>query len=281
MYKYFFSFILIVGDIMKERIVSAIVMILIFVPLLLIGHLPFACFMTFLSMLGLYELIHMRESKKEFPFLLKIFAYLLVAFFSLLNYKQNVFTSTIDFRTVTFIIFAFLLPMIFIKKRELYELNDALFLVGAVLFIGLSFNLFILIRNYDLNYFIYLLLVTVITDTFAMITGKYIGVNPLCPKISPHKTIEGLIGGVLTGTFVAATFYHVVIQPAMPLIPLILFTILLSIIGQMGDLVFSSIKRNYKMKDFSNLIPGHGGILDRLDSFIFVSLAFVLLVGIL
>ena len=266
---------------MKERIVSAIVMILIFVPLLLIGHLPFACFMTFLSMLGLYELIHMRESKKEFPFLLKIFAYLLVAFFSLLNYKQNVFTSTIDFRTVTFIIFAFLLPMIFIKKRELYELNDALFLVGAVLFIGLSFNLFILIRNYDLNYFIYLLLVTVITDTFAMITGKYIGVNPLCPKISPHKTIEGLIGGVLTGTFVAATFYHVVIQSAMPLIPLILFTILLSIIGQMGDLVFSSIKRNYKMKDFSNLIPGHGGILDRLDSFIFVSLAFVLLVGIL
>ena len=114
-----------------------------------------------------------------------------------------------------------------------------------------------------------------------MITGKYIGVNPLCPKISPHKTIEGLIGGVLTGTFVAVTFYHVVIQPAMPLIPLILFTILLSIIGQMGDLVFSFIKREYNQKDFSNVIPGHGGILDRLDSIIFAVLGFLLFLAVL
>ena len=266
---------------MKDRIMSAIIMVLIFVPLLIIGHLPFACFMTLLSIIGLHEIIKMREKKKEFPYLLKVFAYILVSFFSLLNYQQNVFTSMLDFKVFSFIIFIFLVPMIFVQKRDQYDITDALFLIGAVLFMGLSFNLLILIRNYDMNYFIYLILITMITDSFAMITGMYIGQHPLCPKISPHKTIEGIVGGVLTGTFVATSFYNQVINPSMPLVTVIVLTLLLSIVGQVGDLVFSSMKRSYKIKDFSHLIPGHGGILDRLDSLIFVSLAFVLLVGIL
>lgn len=266
---------------MKTRILSAIIMILIFVPLLIIGKLPFAIFVTFLSILGLYELIHMKEGRRPFPFLLKIFAYLLVMFFSLLNYDKNVFSCTLDFRVVSFIIFAFLVPMVFVKKREDYDINDALFLIGAVLFIGLSFNLLILTRNYDLNYLIYLLLITTVTDSLAMITGSYIGEHKLCPSISPKKTVEGLVGGVLMGTFVATAFYNQVINPSMPLVTLIVMTMILSIIGQIGDLVFSCIKRSYKQKDFSNLIPGHGGLLDRFDSLIFVLLAFVLLVGIL
>ncbi len=265
---------------MKTRILSAIVLVAIMVPLLLIGEVPFACFMALLSLFSLYELLHMREQKKPFPFLLKILAYILVAFFTLMNYTQNVFTSILDFRVVAFVIFAFLLPMIFVKKQEEYEIKDAFFLVGSVLFIGLSFNLLILTRNYDLSYFIYLLLITTMTDTFALVTGKYIGTHPLS-KISPHKTVEGLVGGVLMGTFVASVFYNQVINQSMPLVPLILLTALLCIIGQMGDLVFSAIKRSYKQKDFSNLIPGHGGILDRFDSLIFVSLAFVLLIEIL
>ena len=93
---------------MKDRIMSAIIMVLIFVPLLIIGHLPFACFMTLLSIIGLHEIIKMREKKKEFPYLLKVFAYILVAFFSFLNYQQNVFTSMLDFKVFSFIIFIFL-----------------------------------------------------------------------------------------------------------------------------------------------------------------------------
>ncbi len=255
-------------------------MVIIFVPLLLVGKLPFAALMAILSLFSLYELIHMREEKKKFPLLLKIFAYLLGMFFTLMNYQQNVFTSILDFRVVTFVIFAFLLPMVFVKKQEEYEIKDAFFLVGSILLIGLSYNLLILTRNYDLSYFIYLLLITTMTDTFAMVTGKYIGTHALT-KISPHKTVEGLIGGLLMGTFVSVVFYNQVINPNMPLVPLIFITMLLCGIGQLGDLVFSSIKRSYKQKDFSNLIPGHGGILDRFDSLIFVSLAFVLFIEIL
>ena len=107
------------------------------------------------------------------------------------------------------------------------------------------------------------------TDVFAYLTGYYIGEHKLCPTISPKKTIEGLIGGLAMGTFVASTFYFVVINSNMSLVLVIFITLFLSLIGQLGDLVFSS------------LIPGHGGILDRFDSLVFVALAFILFAGIL
>ena len=116
---------------------------------------------------------------------------------------------------------------------------------------------------------------------FALITGKLVGKHKLVPKISPNKTIEGLLGGVIMGTFIASSFYHVFINPTISLVMVILITTALSIVGQIGDLVFSMIKRYYNKKDFSNLIPGHGGILDRFDSIIFIALAFILVADIL
>ena len=153
--------------------------------------------------------------------------------------------------------------------------------MGIVLFIGLSFNLIIITRNYDISYIIYLLLITTITDTFALFTGRLIGNYKISPKISPNKTLEGCIGGLLMGTFVASAFYMTVINPNYSLVVIVLITALLSIIGQIGDLVFSAIKRYYDKKDFSDLIPGHGGILDRFDSLVFVTLAFIVIMSIL
>ena len=266
---------------MKTRVASAILIVLIFVPLLLIGGLTFAIFMTILATLGLYELIHIRESKKEFPFLIKLFAYVMVVFFSLSHFDSITFSYTMDYRVVAFMIFAFLSPMVFIHDFKKYNLNDALFLIGSVLFIGLSFNLLIICRNYDIMYIIYLLLITTLTDTFALFTGMLVGKHKLCPTISPKKTIEGLVGGTLVGTFVATAFYITVIDPSMSLAFVAIITMLLSLVGQLGDLVFSAIKRYFGKKDFSNLIPEHGGILDRFDSLIFVVLAFIIFSSVL
>ena len=266
---------------MKKRILSAIVMILIFVPLLLLGGKIFALFMTFLAVLGLYELIHIRESKKEFPFLIKVFAYVMVVFFALSHFDSIEFIYTMDYRVVAFMIFVFLSPMVFIHDYKKYNLNDALFLIGSVLFIGLSFNLVIICRNYDIMYIIYLLLITTITDTFALFTGMLVGKHKLCPKVSPKKTIEGLVGGTVFGTFVASCFYVTAINPTISLPFIVIVSAILSLVGELGDLVFSSIKRYYDKKDFSNLIPEHGGILDRFDSLIFVVLAFIIFSSVL
>ncbi len=266
---------------MKKRVLSAIVMIAIFVPLLIIGGKTFAIFMSFLAILGLYELIHIRESRKEFPFLVKMFAYIMVLFFSMSHFDSIEFSYTMDYRVVAFMIFAFLSPMVFIHDFKKYNLNDALFLIGSVLFIGLSFNLLIICRNYDIVYLIYLLLITTITDTMALFTGMLVGKHKLCPLVSPKKTVEGMIGGTVAGSFVATAFYVTVINPSVSLPFVVLITVILSLLGQLGDLVFSSIKRYYNKKDFSNLIPEHGGILDRFDSLIFVVLAFIIFSSVL
>ncbi len=266
---------------MKKRIISAIVIVAVFLPFLIIGELPFAIFMSVLSVFGLYELLRVRESKKKFPLVLKIFAYVLTVYYCLYNTGAIELYTNFDYRVMAFIIFLFLSPMVFINDTKRYNLNDALFLIGSVFFIGFSFNLILIIRNYDIAYIIYLLLITTITDTFALFTGSLIGEHKLCPKISPKKTIEGLVGGVFMGTFVATAFYFTVIRSNISLVLLIVLTMCLSLVGQLGDLVFSSIKRYYDVKDFSEIIPGHGGILDRFDSLIFVTLAFILLLGIL
>lgn len=266
---------------MKKRIISAVIIAAVFIPVLLIGGKLFAIVMSLLAVMGLHELVKVRETKKEFPFMMKVFAYILVLFFALNDFSSIEFHSTIDYRVMSFIIFVFLIPMVFINNSKRYNLNDALFLIGSTLFIGSSFNLIIITRNYDILYIVYLLLITILTDTFALFTGRLIGRHKLAKDISPNKTVEGLLGGLFMGITIPVLFYHTAINSELSLLVLILMTAVLAIFGQIGDLVFSSIKRYYKEKDFSNLIPGHGGILDRLDSIIFVVLASILFLGIL
>ena len=266
---------------MKKRVISAILIVAVFIPILFVGELPFAVFMSLLSMVGLYELMRVRETRKSFPLVLKLFAYILTVYFCMYNTSSIEFYNKFDYRVMAIIIFTFISPMVFINDTKKYNLNDALFLIGSVLFIGFSFNLIIITRNYDINYIIYLLLITAITDTFALFTGMLVGKHKLCPTISPKKTVEGLFGGVFMGTFTAVAFYNTVISSTAPLVIVVVLTLGLCLVGQLGDLVFSTIKRYYEVKDFSNAIPGHGGILDRFDSLIFVVLAFTILIGIL
>ena len=272
---------------MIVRVISAIVLLAIFIPILLIGKLPFSILMCVLAMMGLYEILKIRKKKKAVPIIVEVLSYILVALFVIVNYNLtskstiNSLMFYMDYRIVALFIFAYITPIVFINDNKKYNINDALFLVGSTLFIGISFSLLILIRNISLVYIIYIFLIAIITDTFALITGMKIGKNKLAPDISPKKTIEGAFGGSIMGTIVASTYLiesGVVNQSALSII---IMTLILTIVGQIGDLVFSAIKRYYDTKDFSNLIPGHGGILDRLDSIIFIVLGFLLFLSIL
>ena len=266
---------------MKIRVISAAVLLAIFVPLLLIGGLPYSLLMLLIALFGLHELLKIRKTKKDFPFFVELCAYILVSFLTFNNYRSQNLSFLMDYRLMSIMIFVFLAPMVFINNSKKYNLNDALFLTASTLFVGLSFNLLILVRNFSLNYVIYLFIIATITDTFAYITGRYIGKNKLAPLISPKKTIEGSIGGSIMGVIAGVIYYTTVINPAVDLGIIIFVTLCLSIIGQLGDLIFSAIKRYYDVKDFSNLIPGHGGILDRLDSIIFIVLGFILFLAVL
>ncbi len=123
------------------------------------------------------------------------------------------------------------------------------------------------------------LLIPMITDTFAMLMGSVIGGKKLCPKISPNKTISGSVGGTLWCVLVAACVYLVFgciaeFQPLMEVFPIwayLLIVLFGSAVAQAGDLFESFIKRRAGVSDSGNLLPGHGGMLDRIDSYIFVA----------
>ena len=117
-------------------------------------------------------------------------------------------------------------------------------------------------------------LISIVTDSYAYFVGCLIGRHKLLEVISPKKTWEGMIGGTFFGVFIDILYYINFVNPVAFLLNVIVVTTFLSIVGQFGDLFFSAIKRYYGKKDFSNIMPGHGGILDRFDSIIFIMLAF-------
>ena len=255
---------------MKKRIISAIIMSLIFIPLLLIGNLPFVIFVTILGIGAVYELLKL---KPNLPLIIKILTYIETILLILMDKLK--FTNNISLILIIMLLVNLSL-LVFIDDKDKYNYKDAFYLLGLVLFLGLSFRNFIYLRDDSLYILVYLLLITVVTDSFALFTGKLLGKHKLAPNISPNKTIEGSIGGSLFGTISASIFYLLVINNKY-LFLTIITTLLLTIIGQLGDLIKSSIKRYENIKDFSTLIPGHGGIIDRLDSIIFVMMTYILI----
>ena len=117
------------------------------------------------------------------------------------------------------------------------------------------------------GWILYLLLTVWVGDTSAYYVGRRLGKRKLAPRISPRKTWEGAIGGLLGNTLAALIGQHLV--PQSPTIHLLLLSCLIGIVGQAGDLAESAMKRGADTKDSSHLLPGHGGMLDRIDSVLF------------
>ena len=259
---------------MKTRIISSLVVIFIVIPIIYYGGPIFYAAVGIVGLIGFRELLELKEKEKDIPFVMKTVSVISFLFIVLSNLNDRSLEFLVDYRIISFIIFMILSPMVFIHDFKKYNINDALYLLGSIFFLGLSFNYLITIRMLNLNYLIFLLLITIFTDTFAYVTGMLIGKHKMSKIVSPKKTWEGFVGGSIFGTFISSVFYISAFEYQGSIIGLILVVLLLTMIGQLGDLILSSIKRYYKIKDFGNIIPGHGGILDRLDSILFVLLAF-------
>ncbi len=260
----------------KQSFLEIVVLIILFVSSLLFGRLPFAMCMALFAVLSLREILLIRGSNKV-PIELELLAYILVVFFTMNNLSADVAFYFLDYRLMAALIIIDMLPLVLINNKNKYNSNDALYLIGSTMFIGLTFNLIVLFRSYNFNYVIYIFLIAFCTDLFAFITGKYIGQHNFFPSISPKKTFEGAVGGLVMGTIIPVLYFISTVKTALPIYAIVLITTGLSVLGQFGDLVFSFIKREYGKKDF---IKG-GGILDILDSIIFISLAFVLVISVI
>ncbi len=159
-----------------------------------------------------------------------------------------------------------------VGKRTHIPLGILLFLV---FFIPLSLKATTFIRTEEQGFFllIFAILVSTITDIAAFFIGSHWGKRPLAPTISPKKTIEGSFGGTAAAIIVLVALAFLWEKLGIVNVDyssLVIYLFRASLIGQLGDLAFSSVKRIVGIKDFGTLLPGHGGILDRFDSMLFV-----------
>ncbi|HHT38319.1 MAG TPA: phosphatidate cytidylyltransferase [Mollicutes bacterium] len=266
---------------MKRRVLTAVILLIICVPILFIGGTIFSLFVLTIGCLSLKEMLEMRDIKRKVPIVMRLVTFATFVYFIANVPVDDQFIYLLDYRNVVLILFLLLLPIIIYHDNHVYNINDAMFLIGTVFFLGVSYNLVLTLREHSLMHVIYIFIITSVTDTYALISGMLIGKHKLLESISPKKTWEGLIFGTIFGVLIGSVFYYMTINDGINILYLVLGTTLLSLVGQMGDLVFSSIKRLYNKKDFSDLMPGHGGVLDRLDSFIFAVLSYVMLMFVL
>ncbi|MDL2274615.1 phosphatidate cytidylyltransferase [Desulfosarcina sp. OttesenSCG-928-G10] len=171
------------------------------------------------------------------------------------------------------------LPLFKIDKQAPFMVTRQ---VAGLVYIPVLLSFLVLLRA-DTNgaLWVFLLLCTVAAgDTGAFYTGTYLGRHKLCPWVSPKKTIEGSLGGLVSNVVLVLGF-KALFFPALPALPGIVFALMVGVSGQIGDLFASEFKRSVGIKDSGNLLPGHGGFLDRLDALLLASpIAYLLKISI-
>ena len=157
-------------------------------------------------------------------------------------------------------------------ESESFSEISATFLVSMMLGWALYFIMYI----HQMNKWMmgYVIIISYMCDSFAYLIGIKFGKHKLNSRISPKKTIEGSVGGWICGAIISFIWAMIFNYFGRSPMQIAITSLCLPIVSEIGDLAFSYIKRHYGVKDFSNLIPGHGGILDRLDSNIFCIILF-------
>ncbi|WP_223588510.1 phosphatidate cytidylyltransferase [Neobacillus bataviensis] len=253
---------------MKQRIITGVIAAALFLPIVFYGGLPVVILSYFLATIGLYELLKMKN--------LNIFSVhgllsLLFLWVILFPEKYNhIIDSFYYSKTELCIVFIMLLLTYTVITKNRYTFEDAAFSLLSAIYVGIGFYFFFETRDEGgLVFIFYSLFIIWATDSGAYFIGKALGKNKLWPEISPNKTVEGSIGGVVCAVIVAILFKFLS-DINVGLLPLMGITVVLSVFGQIGDLVQSAFKRHFNVKDSGNILPGHGGILDRFDSLLFV-----------
>ena len=254
---------------LQRRVLFGGLALALFIPLVVKGGVIFQLVVGLLAMLATAELIKMhRLSPSSIEGILAMLASLVLTL-PLENYLPFLPTDG-NYTAYAIVIFLLLGSTVF--NLRTYSYSEVVFPIASSFYVGIGFHNLIAARTDSITKVLFALCLVWATDIGAYMIGSRIGRRKLMPLVSPNKTVEGFIGGILSAVVVGGIFLFVDKSlTASYSLPVMLGLIaIFSIFAQFGDLVESAIKRRFGVKDSGKLIPGHGGILDRFDSMIFV-----------
>ena len=248
---------------MKERIITAICLLAILLPLIYLGGYWFIGLGLVATGIATWEMMAMHDHGKEKKIPLWIKGITFIG--TLLIVFVPTFRGS-NFYDAQFISIAFAGALIVLNAIRIKLGQENISLYPLIIFyIGFSFRALLETRSHSLILFIFLIAIVILTDSAAYFAGRAFGKRKLAPKISPNKTIEGAIGGWLAGALFAVAF-GLMNNLFAELWILIILATCLPILSQLGDLLASAMKRKYGIKDYGKIFPGHGGVMDRIDS---------------
>lgn len=265
---------------MKQRIITGLSLATFFALSLFTLYTAFFPFMlSILSVLAVYE-IQRVIGLKNFP--IRILSYIVsVALPFIINYDLA------QLMVPYFIIYIIIIFLFLILDYDNVHFSQVAIVIFTSISIPFAFGSVLLIRDFYVSYpnifsknesvfFILLAIFSAgLADAFAYFIGSRYGKHKLSPKISPKKSIEGAIGGLVGAPIMCIVIFIIykkflLDQTTITYLGVGIASLILSVISMIGDLAASTLKRNYNAKDFSNILPGHGGIMDRFDSQLFV-----------
>jgi len=251
-----------------QRTISAVFLVIIIAAMLILGGNVLLAFLAAISLIGMSELYRIWDIHKA-P--LGILGYLAaVIYYAMLHLNKSEHWLALTFALVV------LLMAVYVLSYPKYKIDAVMVSLFGFFYVAVMLSCIYRIRQ--LNSGIYLVWMVFvcswISDTFAYLVGVTMGKHKFVPRLSPKKTIEGVIGGIVGAALVGA-IYGLILEKFTDIESAVVMCTVIggvgSVVSQIGDLAASAIKRNNDIKDYGKLIPGHGGILDRFDSVIFVS----------
>ena len=271
---------------MKTRTITSVFILLVTIPIILLSKfIIYPIALSALAVMATYEILRALGVEKNWY--LSIPAYILAGVFPFASYfvtDQSSFTYLLTIAALIYIYMIYIMGVsVFSKGQTSFKTISEVLL--SVTYVVVSFTSLSMIRYIDKEIGLYkLILVFVVSwvcDAMAYVVGSLFGKHKLIPEISPKKTVEGAIGGVVSAV-AAYMLYGLILDLAIPSIKvnyivLAVFGLVLAVVSQLGDLIASLIKREHNIKDYGNLLPGHGGIMDRFDSIMAVSTILLIL----
>lgn len=259
---------------LKTRILTSVIGVPLIILILLAPVWVILVTVIIASLVALYEFYGAIGFEKD-KNILKIFGYM-----SAIALTPCCFLEPKIILICVFLFFAILCSIMLASHKKIM-FTDISLLITSLIYIPFLLSHILFTRMLEFgNILVWLVFVgSFMSDTCAYFAGKTLGKHKLCPSISPKKTIEGAVGGVVgTGIFflIFALIINTFITPwlggmTMSYLNVFILGLIASVFAQLGDLTASLIKRQFGIKDFGNLFPGHGGMLDRCDSIVFVA----------
>ncbi|MGC9335128.1 MAG: phosphatidate cytidylyltransferase [Anaerolineae bacterium] len=256
---------------LRTRVLSAAVLIPLVVGLVYAGGWLLAGVLLIVLVRAVYELFHLMEQAGYRPSLwvsgLLVAGFLVVARYRALDLLGAVVTAGVLGSLVWHLL----------RPPQGHPTQSWALTLGAALWLGWLGSHFVLLRDLSApfglglgtRWLVLVFLVTWINDSAAYFVGKAVGRHPCCPYLSPKKTWEGTVGGWLGGVAATVLLGHWLVD--LPWLHGLALGVLVATLAPFGDLAKSMVKRQMNVKDFSALIPGHGGMFDRIDSLLFVA----------